>query len=95
MWLSEGSKQKMAGVAIVIAGIAVLFGIFGMYQGYKAGQFLNEVLYRDKAGNEVTRAWVLDFVGDNTLNTLLQNAEKAQKEQAAKPQAPAPTPEVK
>ena len=89
--MTEGTKQKIAGVVIALMFVLGTLGVVGIVYAYKAHAFLTEVMYRDVSGAEITRADVLKPVAQNALQQMLQNAAKAQQEKA---KAPTPAPEA-
>ena len=80
--MTEGTKQKVAGVLIALAFVLGTAGMFGVVYAWQAHSFLEKVLYEDASGARFTRKRVLELVSENGMQQILQNAAKQAQEKA-------------
>lgn len=91
--MTEGMKQRLVGIMIILAAFCATALGMGTYMAYKADAFFSEVLYKDNGGAILTRKDVLRAVAQGGLQQMLQNAAKEQQKAAPAPQSEPPAPE--
>jgi len=87
----EKIKRELVGIGLLLAAVVLGFALVGVWQGWKAGQFLAHPLYQDASGNVLTRQRVLELMSEQGAQTILQNLAK-EAEKAKAPETPAPPP---